>query len=171
MAMPTLLFMLTAYSLVHGNAYPLIHPNRLLSCSWQCLPSCSCQPPILLFMPTANSHVHAKRLLSCSWQCLLSSFLLIAYSLVFASPLHPILFANLFCCHFIVVTCSDKFCYYLLKEPRNWLTSHEECHRFHANLVSITNANENEWITNKILRQQNIDEVHLGRWSYLKEKM
>ncbi len=65
------------------------------------------------------------------------------------------------------MTCSENFCYYLLKKPRHWVPAHEECRRFHADLVSIHNESENQWITNTILREQNIDEVHLGRSNHL----
>ena len=57
----------------------------------------------------------------------------------------------------------------MLKKPRHWFAAHEECRRFHADLVSIHDANENAWITNTILREQNIDQVHLGRLNHFED--
>lgn len=78
-------------------------------------------------------------------------------------------FVNFLCCCFLVVTCIENFCYYLLKSRRHWFTAHEECRKFHANLVSIHSASENEYIANGILREENIDEVHLGKMNHSKD--
>ena len=78
-------------------------------------------------------------------------------------------FANFLCCSFIVVSCNENFCYYLLKSRRHWLTAQEECRTFYAHLVSIHSASENEYIANTILREENIDEVHLGKINHSKD--
>ncbi|XP_028392900.1 uncharacterized protein LOC114517402 [Dendronephthya gigantea] len=60
-----------------------------------------------------------------------------------------------------IVTCNEKFCYYLLKTSHHWLAAREECRRFHADLLSVHDADENQFIVDKILQEQNIDQVHL----------
>ena len=64
---------------------------------------------------------------------------------------------------FLVVTCNENFCYYLLKKRQQWFAASEECRRFHGDLLSIHDASENEWIANTVLSERNIEEVHLGK--------
>ena len=63
---------------------------------------------------------------------------------------------------FLAVTCNDQYCYYLTKSEKSWSEALEECRNFNADLLSIHNAADNQWISNKILAKQDVDQVHLG---------
>ena len=74
------------------------------------------------------------------------------------------IFINLFVS---VVTCNDHYCYYLLKSIVRWNVALAECRRFNADLLSIRDSSENEWIVDNILKTQAISSVHLGKFCKL----
>ena len=69
------------------------------------------------------------------------------------------------CLFFVVqaVTCGDQYCYYLTSSKESWPEAVKQCRKFNADLVSIHNETENEWVVRNILTTQSLDEVHLGK--------
>jgi hypothetical protein len=51
----------------------------------------------------------------------------------------------------------------LLKSTLHWNGALEKCRSFNADLPSIRDATENEWIVDNILKSQAISHVHLGK--------
>ena len=62
-----------------------------------------------------------------------------------------------------VVTCNDHSCYYLLKSTVSWNVALAECRRFNADLLSVHDSSEKDWIVGNILQTQAISRVHLGK--------
>lgn len=62
-----------------------------------------------------------------------------------------------------VVTCNDQYCYYLLKSTVRWNVALAECRRFNADLLSVHDSSEKDWIVGNILQAQAISRVHLGK--------
>jgi hypothetical protein len=63
---------------------------------------------------------------------------------------------------FLVVSCTDRFCYYLTGKLSSWSDAVKECRRFNADLVSIHSEADQEWIITNILTPQSLDEIYIG---------
>ena len=59
--------------------------------------------------------------------------------------------------------CGEQYCYYLLKSTLHWNGALDKCRSFNADLLSVRDATENQWIVNNILKDQIISRVHLGK--------
>lgn len=66
-------------------------------------------------------------------------------------------------CSVLVVFCGEQYCYYLMNFKKPWTEAIHECRKFNADIVSIHDDAENQWITNNILTEGSVDEVHLGK--------